>query len=700
MKRAMKKIVAAVLTVAMLLSITSVTFANPDFSGRNPATPVSLRVFHTRQLDPANTQTVSPGRPSFQPPIGVDPVIGAHWFAVRVTVPAGNIPSADLDAASNFIREGVGALPAGWAITSQEIGPVETVLDTNAGLAHFTATQLQGAVGTNAPGGAANCTNAMGQGFWFVWEEYSGNANCPHVGSNAVQGLTPSTIHRPFLVNLPHWVNTGDHIYGTDNWHGPDGQPAANQPGYWVYDVRVFPKPADQVPLTKAPGSAVPGVCPDTGAFTTRFPWTINAGIPSEVAVTNPGAGAAVIVNPLFNPINNPNLPDSLVGNPALGTHPATSYFVIRDILDYRVRLQNYTAGTSGIIAPGATSMRATTAMTVGIRNISANTVTPLPEGAWTLVSHTQAGVGTPAVVTLPGMQAAGAAIPPVTMAPSGAGVQVFWIHFTNLQAIIDTVGADNWDNISNFQFHVAFNAYSNNMTIDQMEVVDNDFDFYASRNPGANSGQQRDPNEVNDFPLFGVQIQKRNLDDALRNGARFELWPESQMSGAAGDADREPLAAYEDDPIRWTITGPGDPPHPSTSPMFGQTAGIGWLLDLPAGVYYIYEAVPPTGYTAIQGWRRVEVNATTATTRLRSCGLAGCTHVQNAEGIATTSCTDCFYAVHLYFTNVREPLGGFQLPLTGGAGTLMFTAAGVSLMGGAGLFLFLARKKDKIKDR
>jgi len=704
MKHAMKKIVAAVLMLAMLLGITTVAFAEPDFSLRNPNEPVSLRVHHTRPMDPEN-ESASPGWPNpnvgIDPPIEGAPVVGAHWFAVRLTVAQGGVVNpADLAAAFNYVSNfnfatglpTVGTLPTGWAITSGRVGAVIT---DNNGLAYFTNDALVAQLGTNIPGGAANCTNDRGQGTWLVWEQYSGAATCPHTGSNALEGYV-TTIHRPFLVNLPTWVTYGDH----GDYHWGDGA----APGYWVYRVNVFPKPSNQIPLEKEPGTAVPGIDAD-GNFITTLGWRMSAGIPADIAATN--ADNVLGVNELFFPVQNPNLPASLVGNGPIaltaGTHPTTSYIVMRDILDYRVRLVDGS-------------------MTVRLFNTVTNTYSNIDSDAWALRTAIIPGTGTPALtVNFDGMQSGGAAIPNLTMTASGLGVQVFWLHFTDLEEIINAVGAANWGNIGDFMLVANFEVVTNNLTIEQLPVIDNTFEFVPGRNPGSYSGDH--DRGTGRHRLFGIQIEKRNLiDGALLDGAEFRLWHESQMTGNAGDTDRQPAISNPSAPaadqvryphIRSTITGPGSPdPHPATSPMFGQTTGIGWILDLPAGVYYLQEFAAPTGYSALPGWRRIVVNADTATMTAMRPGehdtpcvnpgdCTGCLPRFNGHQLtcASDTCTGCMPVMlkSILFTNDRTIP---QLPLTGGAGTLMFTAAGVSLMGGAGLFLFLARKKDKVKDR
>ena len=118
------------------------------------------------------------------------------------------------------------------------------------------------------------------------------------------------------------------------------------------------------------------------------------------------------------------------------------------------------------------------------------------------------------------------------------------------------------------------------------------------------------------------------------------------------------------------------------------QGIGEGVFTNLIPGHYYIFERLAPPGYRRIDGFRRIEIVPPTCWPTVGGvrvpCTVANCTDCEDWED----------YTLELEITNTRD----FYLPLTGGAGTIMFTAAGVSLMGGAGLFLFLARKKEKVQ--
>jgi len=770
MRNAMKKFVAAVLTLSMLLGMSVTVFAAtpppPNLTGMDPTADVSLRIHHTRghdlNGDPLNnTMMISPGH-TVNPTVPLGrPVVGATWHAVRITVPAGNITPAQMAALENRIVNNAGdawgaGLLTGFAATSEVLtqltsgpGTDSSLLPTPpvpplAGIAEFSSTAIAGAVASHGGG--------TGQGVWFVWETLRTTGtltDCPHNGTNPVYRprvnlgtvadpiweWVPSQIHDPFLVNLPTWVHRTSPDNPNMNHATP--LPGAPAPGYWVYHVNVWPKPPAPPPLNKTPGSAVPGIV--DGNFITTLPWTIYAGVPSETRrAQDPGPGYEV--NPLFHPINNPLLPSSLVGAggatapgnlPGDGTTPA-SFVVIRDILDYRIRLQGFDE-LAPQSAASLAAMRA--AMIVDVYDPTTNTVLIPATGAgsiyasWQLVSH---HFGPSAA--LPGGGTVPATHNPIpnpdgSLGPAVAhpGVQVFWIHFTNLDPLYQVAGN------ADARIRVRFNTVTE-LDVAQLGVIDNDFSFYASRNPGANFG---DVGTLPGSDLYGINVSKRTPTTQALDGAVFYLFRADQMQAPDANGNRIPIGwgtapfampvvipaaivtnpnsgtADPAAPIRHTVSGahiaaPGTPLTVTPPGGFTYTtlpsqlvAGQALFLGLPPivemsvggtvglhpnsthadalnriGAYYIFERFAPAGYTSIQGFRRIEI--------IDEGGSA------NVLPNATPPVTSVPFIV----TNTRE----FELPLTGGAGTIMFTAAGVSLMGGAGLFLFLARKKEKVQ--
>ncbi|MCL2379088.1 MAG: LPXTG cell wall anchor domain-containing protein [Defluviitaleaceae bacterium] len=340
-------------------------------------------------------------------------------------------------------------------------------------------------------------------------------------------------------------------------------------------------------------------------------------------------------------------------------------------------------------------------------------------------------------------------------------GINVFWIHLTDAgrQYIAANHGrVFNSDEPDYGFIRIEFDTIARLVTDQEFEggnpdihgVIRNEGTLNFGRDPMVNSSDRDPGDDDNTETLMAIRINKINPSRDTLDGAVFFLWHADDMTGDGTEADpRVPISvagpagpnAFEwpagsgdfvRPPIRRAISGPefaivgsnnyqlvwdasanggegayvlppvGPGRIPATLPspalagtttsfffapifmgstnplrpheMYGQRAGQATFNGLPEGDWYLLEfQAPPGGYRRIEGFRRITLYADT--------------------GYAAQSNA---YTVGVYVTNTRD----FELPLTGGAGTIMFTAAGVSLMGGAGLFLFLARKKDKARSK
>jgi len=94
--------------------------------------------------------------------------------------------------------------------------------------------------------------------------------------------------------------------------------------------------------------------------------------------------------------------------------------------------------------------------------------------------------------------------------------------------------------------------------------------------------------------------------------------------------------------------------------------SGFAYIYGLTQGTYLLVEVQAPTGYNPFTNPITLEVGPTTA----------------NDEFIVVATITNS---------------SDFELPLTGGAGTLLFTIIGLSLIGGSVLFVIMyARSRKK----
>jgi len=158
----------------------------------------------------------------------------------------------------------------------------------------------------------------------------------------------------------------------------------------------------------------------------------------------------------------------------------------------------------------------------------------------------------------------------------------------------------------------------------------------------GPNPPDDTDPDPVD---RFGLEIRKNNTDGTMLPGAVFELLSQD------GTVIRNNLTTGTDGTVR--------------------------IYGLTAGVYTLREISAPTGYNSIVGDMVLTINRSTAAGPFPA-------YPEVPQPAA--------FLVSVTITNTAD----FDLPLTGGAGTLIFTIVGLTLIGGSILFLVVFKKRQR----
>jgi len=734
MRKAMtRKFIAAVLAFAMLF--TTVAFAAPIIlpDGRNPATPVTLTVHHTQGALSVPVPGPGPWIPPAPPTAARPPVVGSIWRLARVEGPALftpevlNPPPASIDGVSslpaavrNAITAGqLGAPDAqgrrpvtgqtGWYVTS---GGTNATAMVNAVDGAHTVPAVPGAfqLATNNDGiapftglNAGLTAPDIGHGLWLLWEVYI------HESCEDYESPTEYfDVILPFLVNLPTYVHV--------DWDGV-GTPPPGHPGDWLYNVHVFPKGVRDTEFLKTfEGAPVIGSDHDENSATfgeeyAILDWNINIGFDN-------------VINQLLTP-SLPNFPNGFVVDLSVAPTPTPPplaaglhrYILVTDTLDSRMRLlENDYVPTSGPAAgvptPVAGEPHADAdwwlTVTVTARDSDLN-----PTGATTNLPRVSGGnvnwVVQFAPAALPG--------PPVTYPRP----QTFWVSFTQygIEAIHAAGHAEYGGEIDIFFRTIAEDI----TTLAELVRIENDATLNFGNRPGWNI-RDRQPNNVPGTYLHALVVDKINPSGAQLNGAVFFLFTQDQgtiTEGAAGEAATfVPNAGVL--PYRVAISGgwagnnanivfPNNPAlTQAQEDLILAQAAIPWAqqgeavflalpptnwvgpahnpaanADGPIRRYFLYEAVAPLGNDGSQ-YRRI-----TTIREVQVGGSGTCILFDDAAHDCANPLHVCTFRSSVDFTNTRD----FYLPMTGGAGTIIFTTAGISLMGIAGLFLFLARKKD-----
>ncbi|MCL2547305.1 MAG: SpaH/EbpB family LPXTG-anchored major pilin [Oscillospiraceae bacterium] len=205
-------------------------------------------------------------------------------------------------------------------------------------------------------------------------------------------------------------------------------------------------------------------------------------------------------------------------------------------------------------------------------------------------------------------------------------------IYIDFLQAGIIDIAAEG--EVGGF-IYMTFDTIASITGLGELGVIENDGTLIYSNHPQYELGER--PQTT----LFGLQLNKVNVDDSALPGAVFHLYEASDIYDGH--------VVYGALPIKIETTDEN---------------GRAFFYGLPAGIYYLYEYAAPDGYRRLTAPMQVEIRADVVSP----------------------------YLVEVTVTNIREG----RMPLTGGTGTLIFTAVGLVLVGGALLLVVLMGKKKK----
>lgn len=161
-------------------------------------------------------------------------------------------------------------------------------------------------------------------------------------------------------------------------------------------------------------------------------------------------------------------------------------------------------------------------------------------------------------------------------------------------------------------------------------------------------SGYKYDPNETEvEKQVYGLVIHKVDKDgNTILAPAKFSVYSKIDENGVVADS----IVADKDG-----------------NTVFTTVDGYATIAGLNDGTYYIVETEAPAGYNKMTGYLTVTINSASADTDTK--------------------------LLTVEFTNLK----GFELPKTGGMGTILFTACGAAMIGAAIMLLIFAKRK-KIK--
>ena len=217
------------------------------------------------------------------------------------------------------------------------------------------------------------------------------------------------------------------------------------------------------------------------------------------------------------------------------------------------------------------------------------------------------------------------------------------------------------------------------------------------SHNAKTGVGENDNPRKIHDEGVvytFATNILKKGDDKALLGGVEFELYKEVSKEDTTGktvlsDTDAEAKGLDVTEGKKWVLVA-----TKSTSNVEG-TKGQLTFEGLSNGTYYLVETKTNAGYNLLS--KPVEVKLTishvTSWTKVTAWDEDGNVFYKHSEN--TTTFTGTGWNNDEFGTTTVINRKGFNLPVTGGFGTLLFSCIGALLVvGGVGVLMSTKKKK------
>ncbi len=247
---------------------------------------------------------------------------------------------------------------------------------------------------------------------------------------------------------------------------------------------------------------------------------------------------------------------------------------------------------------------------------------------------------------------------------PNSKGGSTFTLTFT-------------YDNISSYEkIHVTYSAILNGNAVLGEAGNPNHAYLDYTNNPYSENNWGGNDDDTATVYTYGLDITKVDKDDQKPlSGAEFELYASAENAANGGNK----IAFFKvSDGVYRKATGSD---NTVTNTLAVGSNGKLTIKGLDEGTWYLKETKAPENYNLLTSPISVTItDADNGTLDGRVSGAAANAEDEDAALVTLTVEND----------------DGFQLPVTGGMGTLLFTAAGIVLMGAAVILLVVVLKKKK----
>ncbi len=211
---------------------------------------------------------------------------------------------------------------------------------------------------------------------------------------------------------------------------------------------------------------------------------------------------------------------------------------------------------------------------------------------------------------------------------------------------------------------YVEYNATVNEFAFEE-DALGNSSYVGVNTDPYDDSSYDENPGEDKEIYTYGVTVNKVDEDQNPLSGAEFKLYSDADLQNEikfVQTADGTYRVAKADEEGAETLVVDSD--------------GVLNLQGLDLGTYYLKEIKAPGGYNLLQNALEIKLTDTDKNGELDN----------DADNVLTG----------IQVVNSK----GFNLPVTGGIGTVLFTVVGVVLMASGVLLVLVYRKKRQNSDR
>ena len=197
----------------------------------------------------------------------------------------------------------------------------------------------------------------------------------------------------------------------------------------------------------------------------------------------------------------------------------------------------------------------------------------------------------------------------------------------------------------------------------------------------------------------FSIQIHKTNGDGVGLSGVTFDLYKKVSTTGVGTAVDEETykkvgLEAPGDD-MKWvfvkTLTSGEDGKIDTAD--YGDGRNANYIAGLANGEYWLVETKTVNGYNLLNGPVKLQLNIKATETRSETTVDENGNVTKHGE--VTTTTYSGGEGNNSYVLKNIVNRKGFQLPVTGGFGTLLFSGIGVLLVLAGVAVLFSMKKKN-----